>query len=89
MYVHKYAISFNRVRSVSCECLVSLVRTFTQDENLELVNAKKESLQLFFRLDMANWSFGFNSITYKTSETMILPPLGLDCILWYLQAGLW
>ena len=87
-FFYIYIYINDRVRSAACDCIVSLVKTLSMDENLQLANAKKESRHFFSHLDISSYSTGFNSIAYKPSELIMLSPAGLDFVLWNLLSGL-
>ncbi len=74
----------NRVRSMACECLVSLVSKLTLDGNPLLAHLKRNT-RLFSHLYLTEIEFSFAGVTDTLVKQNILPPIGLDHILWYLM----
>ena len=81
-------VSCFRVRASACECLVSLASNMTLDENLLLAHIKKKSELLFSHLRCSNTAFSFAGITHMLSKKVVLPPIGMEHIIWHLLGGL-
>lgn len=74
-----------RVRSMACECLVSLASTLTVDGNPLLAHLKIESGSLFSHFLSTRIEFSVSGIADTLIKPTILPPIGLGHVLWFLQ----
>lgn len=92
MLLQKYFLFcfVRRVRASACECLVSLASNMTLDENLLLAHVKKKSELLFSHLRCSNMAFTctFSGITHMLEKKVVLPPIGIEHIIWHLLSGL-
>ena len=69
---------------MACECLISLASCMTLDSNSLLSHIKMESAILYSHLNSTSIEFSFAGIADTLVKQIILPPIGLDHILWYL-----
>ena len=67
---------------------MSLASNMTVEENLLLAHVKKESESLFSHLCCTNVVFIFSDATHMLSKKVVLPPVGIEHIIWHLLGGL-
>lgn len=60
----------------------------TLDENLLLAHVKMKSELLYSHLRCSSMEFTFAGITHMLSKTTVLPPIGIEHIIFYLLSGL-
>lgn len=73
---------------MACECLVSLASSLALNGNSLLAHVKFKSAELFSHLHSTSIEFSFAGIADTLVKQPILPPMGLEYILWFLQGSL-
>lgn len=73
---------------MACECLVSLASSLTVDGSPLLAHLKRKSGKLFAHFLSTNIEFSFAGIADTLVKATILPPIGLNHILWFLLGSI-
>lgn len=73
---------------MACHCLASLASSLSLHENPLLAHVKVKSSELFFHLHSTNIEISFAGIADTLVKEPILPPIGLNYILWLIVGSL-
>lgn len=73
---------------MACHCLASLASNLSLHEDSLLAQVTVKSPELFFHLHFTSIGFSFAGIADTLVKEPILPPIGLNHILWLILGSL-